>query len=189
MKKLNLKEKNFHERVNGNIEQCFEDHREIIHLERLFEDRVKGAIGLRIIGIKTTSEYFLLLCSDEKNKRAIRIYLTHSQYGDTLRLTATEVIFQSTGKKQCEKTFKKAEEIKKHQNIAKVIHQEQELGSLVTDMGKIREAYLTARSKAKDGKKTILNSEIPEDVKEKLVQIWRKHETSKKGLTHSINRH
>lgn len=116
MKEFNLEEKIVHEKVNGTIERCYNDRREIIHLEKLFNDRTKGAIGLRIRGIKITGKYFMLLCSDEKSKRGFRIYLTHSQYGNSFRLTATEVIFRDAGtlknlkaqKKEFEKEIEKA---------------------------------------------------------------------------------
>ena len=116
MKEFNLEEKIVHEQVNGTIERRYNDRREIIHLEKLFNDRVKGAIGMRIRGVKTTAEHFVLFCTDEKIKRGFRIYLTHSQYGNSFRLTATEVIFRDAGtlknlktqKKEFEKEIEKA---------------------------------------------------------------------------------
>ena len=98
-----------HEKINGTIERQYKDRREIIHLERLFQDRVEGVVGLRIRDIIITSKEFVLFCSDEKNKRAMRIYLTHSQYGNTLRLTATEIVFRVPGtKKKWERWIREA---------------------------------------------------------------------------------
>ena len=42
---LNREEKIIHERVNGTIEHSYNNRREISHLERLFQDRVKDIIG------------------------------------------------------------------------------------------------------------------------------------------------
>lgn len=112
MQKIDLEEKLVHEKINGTIERCFKDRREIMHFERLFQDRVKGAIGLSIIGICATTNGFVLHCADKKLERGMRIFLTHSQYGNTFRLTATEVIFRDTRdikwKRELEKQIEEA---------------------------------------------------------------------------------
>lgn len=109
MYQLNMEEQIVHEKINGTVERCFKDRKEIVHLERLFQDRIKGAMGLKVRGISATTESFSLWLADEKNKRGLRIYLTHSQYGNTFKLTATEVIFRESKSQivEVEKDFEK----------------------------------------------------------------------------------
>jgi hypothetical protein len=126
---LNRAEKIIHGKINGTIEHSYNNRREISHLERLFQDRVKGIVGLKIESIEVDSMSLLLHCTNNKEDRYFRVYLTHSRYGDTFRLSVTEVIYRKAGK------LKKIEDTKKHLEAeienAKAAGNEEKVGDLL----------------------------------------------------------
>ena len=158
--RFNLEEQIVHEKVNGTIERGYGDRREIIHLERLFQDRVNGAVGLKIRSIEVAGDSFILLCSDGKKKS-----LKHLNE----QKREIEKVIEEAKANGDEKEVKRMEEYK--QNLYQKLKQnlEQKEGKK-----KAKEKHLETAMFTLVNDMYSLRRQTPEDVKDKVDKIRKK---------------